>query len=52
MRFVCLSGFMAIAAATTASADPFLTRDQNVFLGGADCPCQPPPYWELPAPHG
>ena len=42
MRFVCLSGFMAIAAATTASADPFLTRDQNVFLGGSGLPVPAP----------
>ena len=42
MRLVCLSGFIAIATATTASADPFLTRDQNVFLGGSGLP--------LPAP--
>jgi len=42
MRFVCLSGILAIAAATTAAADPFVTRDQNVFLGGTGLP--------LPAP--
>lgn len=42
MNLACLSGVLACLVATSVSAEPFLTRDQNVILGGTALPLPVP----------